>query len=223
MRAILGGVRWTAPQRGVWTLTDPEVERQPPVPDADSAAADDPDLALVRAIAEGDQEACRTLVDRHLPRMLGLARRMLGNPHEAEDVAQEVFLRVWTHASRWRPEGARFETWLHRVAINLCYDRLRRKREVLVDEMPEEADPAPNAETLYHEAHVASRVEAAIASLPDRQKTAILLCHQQGMTNIEAAAALDVSIEALESLLARGRRRLKEILSAEAGDLLGGV
>jgi RNA polymerase sigma-70 factor (ECF subfamily) len=89
----------------------------------------DPDADLVRNIAAGDARAAEALVRRHLPRMVGLARRMLGDASEAEDVAQDVFLRVWREAPRWRPGAAKFETWMHRVALNLCYDRLRRRRE----------------------------------------------------------------------------------------------
>ena len=86
----------------------------------------DPDEDLVRRVGGGDRRAAAEIVRRHLPRMVGLARRMLNDPAEAEDVAQEVFVRVWKHAAAWKPGAARFETWMHRVAINLCLDRLRR-------------------------------------------------------------------------------------------------
>ena len=103
------------------------------------------DDELVAAVASGDEAACRALMDRHLTRILALARRMLGNQADAEEVAQEVFLRVWTHADRWEPGQARFGTWLHRVATNLCLDRLRKNRPTDdIDEMPDLAsgDPA---------------------------------------------------------------------------------
>src|SRR5512134_3880382 len=89
----------------------------------------DPDASLVQNVGAGDARAAEALVRRHLPRMVGLARRMLGDASEAEDVAQDVFLRVWREAPRWKPGAAKFETWMHRVALNLCYDRLRRNRE----------------------------------------------------------------------------------------------
>jgi len=182
---------------------------------------EDPDLELVRRVGAGDGPACAALVDRHLARIVGLAGRMLGSRADAEDVAQEVFLRVWQQAGRWRAGEARFSTWLHRVTVNLCQDRLRRRREVGIEAAgdPPSLEPLPGA-GLQRNAVVA-RVEAALGQLPERQRSAILLSHYQELGNVEAAAVLGVSVEALESLLARGRRRLKEILAGEAGDLMG--
>jgi len=171
--------------------------------------ADDPDAALVARIAHGDEAATRAAVRAKLPRVLALATRMLGDTAEAEDVAQETFTRMWRHAARWRPGGARFDTWLHTVTLNLCRDRLRRKRETTMPELPEVADPAPAADTAMDDAARSRRVQAAIAALPDRQREGILLVHYQDLTNIAAAQALEISVEALESLLARGRRSLR--------------
>ncbi|MFO1017130.1 MAG: RNA polymerase sigma factor [Hyphomonadaceae bacterium] len=182
----------------------------------------DPDAEFVRKAGAGDQRAAEALVRRHLPRMVGLARRMLSDAAEAEDVAQEVFLRVWREAPRWQPGAAKFETWMHRVALNLCYDRLRRRREksdpdagLLV------ADPAPLASEAWFSAQRAAKVQAALSELPERQRAAIALVHFQEHSNIEAAEMLEVSVEALESLLARGRRALKAALSDVAQDLMG--
>jgi RNA polymerase sigma-70 factor, ECF subfamily len=182
---------------------------------------EDPDLELVRQVGAGDQRACAALVDRHLPKVLGLAGRLLGNRADAEEVAQEVFLRVWRHAGEWRPGGAKFSTWLHRVTFNLCHDRLRRRRETTLDAIgdPPSGEPPPGTE--LQRAAVTARVEAALAQLPDRQREAILLCHYQELGNIEAAEAMEISVSALESLLARGRRRLKELLAGELNDLMG--
>ena len=183
---------------------------------------EDPDADLVRRIGAGEPRAAEQLVRKHLPRMTALARRMLGDGHEAEDVAQELFLRVWREAPRWTPGAAKFETWMHRVALNLCYDRLRRRRERPdADAGAAEIDPAPSASEAWAAQQRAARVQAALADLPERQRAAIALCHFEEMSNIDAAAALEVSVDALESLLARGRRALRAALTDVAKDLLG--
>lgn len=186
-------------------------------------SGDDPDASLLEKIAQGDQGACRDLVARHLKGTFALARRMLGNEADAEDVAQETFMRVWRHAGKWEPGRARFETWLYRVTLNLCYDRLRRRREITVDVLPEVTDPALSVVEAHHRRDVAKAVEQAMKTLPERQRGAIVLCHYHGLSNVEAAAALEVSVEALESLLARGRRALRAALKDEAAELLGGM
>lgn len=184
----------------------------------------DPDAELLRRIGAGDARAAEELVRRHLPRMTALGRRMLSNAAEAEDVAQEVFLRVWKVAPDWREGEAKVETWMHRVALNLCYDRLRRRREVSDPEAGlDSVDPAASAPDGILARQRAAAVRSALDSLPERQRAAIVLCHFQELSNIDAARALDVSVEALESLLARGRRALKAALAARAGDLMGGA
>jgi RNA polymerase sigma-70 factor, ECF subfamily len=184
----------------------------------------DPDAELVRRIGEGDARAAETLVRKHLPRMTAIGRRMLSNAAEAEDVAQEVFLRVWREAPRWKEGQAKFETWMHRVALNLCYDRLRRRREITdPDAGLLLADPAMSAPDIIQARQRAAAVRDALATLPERQRAAIVLCHYQELSNIDAAAALEVSVDALESLLSRGRRALRAALSEMAGDLRGGV
>ncbi len=167
---------------------------------------------MLRA-GKGDAAAIRALTARKLPRLLALAGRMLGDAAEAEDVAQEACLRMWRQAPRWVPGQARFDTWLHRVALNLCYDRLRRRREVTVETPPEETDPAPLADRLLERAGLAQEVNTALQALPARQREAIVLCHYQELGNIEAAELMAVSVEALESLLSRGRRALRAALS----------
>jgi RNA polymerase sigma-70 factor (ECF subfamily) len=173
----------------------------------------DPDGELVARAGRGDAGAIRALVARKLPRMLALGQRMLGDATEAEDVAQEVFVRVWREAPRWRPGAARFDTWMHRVALNLCYDRLRRRRVTTMAEPPEQVDPSPHPDRAMIAADIGRQVQRALMSLPERQREALTLCHYQELGNIEAAAVMDVSVEALESLLARGRRSLRAALA----------
>jgi RNA polymerase sigma-70 factor (ECF subfamily) len=181
----------------------------------------DPDLELVRRVGAGESSACAALVDRYLAKVTALAGRMLANRADAEDVVQEVFLRVWQNAGRWRAGGARFSTWIYRVTLNLCHDRLRRRREVALETAGDPASDAPPPGADLQRGAVAARVAGAIAQLPERQREAIVLCHYQELGNIEAAAILDVTVEALESLLSRGRRRLRELLASEAQDLMG--
>ncbi len=176
-------------------------------------AGEDPDQDLVARVGRGEPAAVQALVARKLPRMLALARRMLGDAGEAEDVAQEVFVRAWRQAPKWTPGAGKFDTWMHRVALNLCYDRLRRRREQPMAEPPEQVDPSVGAEQGLQDADVSKRVEAAVAALPERQREAVVLCHYQELTNIEAAALMGVSVEALESLLSRGRRALRAALT----------
>ncbi len=173
----------------------------------------DPDEDLLMRVAQGDPAAVRALAARKLPRMLALAGRMLGDTSEAEDVAQEAMIRAWRQAPTWTPGAARFDTWLHRVTLNLCYDRLRRRREIPTERPPEQSDEGPAPDRGLEAADVGRRVAAAMAVLPDRQREAVALCHYQEMTNIEAAAVMGVSVEALESLLSRGRRALRVALS----------
>ena len=173
----------------------------------------DPDEELLARVARGDPAAVRALMARKLPRIHGLAARLLNDAAEAEDVTQEVFVRAWKQAGRWKPGGARFDTWLHRVALNLCYDRLRRRREVATDAPPEVADDGPAPDRGLGAADVGARVARAMAALPDRQREALVLCHYQELGNIEAAALMGVSVEALESLLSRGRRALRTALA----------
>lgn len=184
------------------------------------ASSSDPDASLVARIAKGDQRAARTLVARRLPQMTALAYRMLGDAAEAEDVAQEVFLRVWRSAGEWRQGQAKFSTWMSRVAINLCYDRLRKKREHLTETPPEQVDEGPSAFDALHGQDVSVRVAAAVDALPPRQRAAIALCHYQDMSNIEAAAVLETTVEAVEGLLGRARRALRAALAADAAALL---
>lgn len=173
----------------------------------------DPDEELLARVAVGDPAAARALIARKLPRLLSLAGRMLGDEAAAEDVAQEAFLRIWKQAPRWRPGAARFDTWLHRVALNLCYDRLRRRREIAFAEPPEQIDEGPGPGRALEAQDTGRRVGHALQALPDRQREAIVLCHYQELGNIEAAAVMGVSVEALESLLGRGRRALRAALA----------
>ncbi len=177
------------------------------------ASAQDRDDELLGRVAQGDPAAVRALMARKLTPIYGLAVRMLGDAAEAEDVTQEVFLRAWRQAPHWTPGAARLDTWLYRVALNLCYDRLRRRREVPTETPPEQTDEGPAPDRGLEAADVGIRVAAALARLPDRQREAVVLSHYQELGNVEAAGLMGVSVEALESLLSRGRRALRVALA----------
>ena len=173
----------------------------------------DPDTDLVARAGRGDRAAAQALMVRHLPAMLALARRMLSGQAEAEDCVQEAFLKAWTHAGRWQPGKAKFETWLYRVTLNQCYDRLRKKPVEPLEAAMDVPDGADGPDHGLEVAALETEVNAALLELPERQRAAIMLCHHQERGNIEAAEILGISVEALESLLARGRRTLRLKLS----------
>ncbi len=181
------------------------------------------DEALVARAGRGDRTAAGQLILRHSDRVMGVCFRMLGDRAAAEDAAQETFLKLWRNAAKWRPQGAKFSTWLYRVAANTCLDRLRRSgREVQEDAAPEMADESPHAEERLMSADRAAAVNEAIAKLPERQRLAIALCHYQELSNIEAAAVMETTVEAVESLLGRARRTLRRSLAPVRDELMEG-
>jgi RNA polymerase sigma-70 factor, ECF subfamily len=168
------------------------------------------EIEWMQRTARGDAAAFRMLADAHLVKIMNFAYRLLHNRSDAEDVTQETFLRLWKDAGRYEPT-ARVTTWLHRIAHNLCIDRLRGRREQPTENLDEERSSTEPGGLLERK-RTAVEVEKALADLPERQRAAITLVHYQELSNIEAAAVLDVGVEALESLLARGRRSLRERL-----------
>ncbi len=186
---------------------------------ADQSGAAPSDDALLARYAAGDALAARLLVDRLAPRILRLAQRLLQDAAEAEDVTQEAMLRLWKIAPRWQEGGAQPSTWLHRVAVNLATDRLRRRRGVGLDTIDEPDDPAPAAVETMIEADRRRALDEALALLPDRQRVAVVLRHLEGMTNPEIGATMGIGVEAVESLTARGKRRLSELLSGRRAEL----
>lgn len=182
---------------------------------------DDSDDALVLRAGSGDRRAAARLIARHSPKILAVCIRMTGERTSAEDCAQETFLKLWRSADRWRPGRAKFETWLYRVATNACIDRLRQRRpETAAEDAAEVADGAPLAEDGLIAQERRRSVEAALGALPERQRLAVVLCHYQEMSNADAAAVMEVSVDALESLLARARRSLKESLEPGRAELM---
>jgi RNA polymerase sigma-70 factor (ECF subfamily) len=177
------------------------------------------DTALMHRVARGDHAAYRLLVDKYLRHAVTVAYRVLYNRGDAEEIAQEAFLRVWQHAARWRADGgASFKTWLNRVVVNLCIDRKRKPGMAALDDQIEIADE--DRATPYDArlaAETSDHVALALQKLPERQRAAILLCFWEGESNIDAAKALDISIGALESLLIRAKRALRDDLRTTFG------
>jgi RNA polymerase sigma-70 factor (ECF subfamily) len=170
---------------------------------------------LLARVAAGEAEAFRGLVDRHLPSVLAVARRMLRDDAEAEDVAQDTLLRLWRNAGGLQlgPGGVR--PWLRRVVSNLCIDRVRARRNTtVVEAVPEDSEPPTQFRQLA-ERELGARVDAALTALPERQRLALTLFHYEGMSQIEVGEAMGISDEAVESLLARARRTLKVSLKEE--------
>lgn len=185
----------------------------------------DPDAALVAAVASGDMTAAGELIARHSDRIFAIGFRMLSDRQLAEDLTQDVFFKVWKNAAKWEPGRALFSTWLHRVTVNLCYDHLRKRREVKIEDLPQmqqdNPDPGPGVDEALEEKLMSARIRSALDALPERQRAAIALCHFEGFTNSETADILETTIEAVESLLTRGRRKLKELLQSERLEIIG--
>ena len=187
---------------------------------------DESDDALMRRAGSGDKAAFAVLVRRHLARATAVAQRIVANRSDAEEIVQETFLRCWQKAPEWLPANdrgdaagddaagrAQIGTWLYRVLVTLCLDRRRRPRPVEIEAAAEVADDRASGFDVRAASETSRRVSAAMAALPDRQRAALALCYFEGLGNIEAAAALEISVGALESLLVRGRRALKESLA----------
>lgn len=169
----------------------------------------DSDAPLVLRVGEGDAAAYRELVLRHATRLHHYALRLTRNVSDAEDITQETLLRLWQHANGYSP-SARVTTWLHRIAHNLAIDRLRargRAGDTLDDEEPAPSSAGQGA--LLDAKRDAEALHRALDALPERQAAAIVLVHLHGMSGAEAQEVLGVGAAALESLLARGRQRLK--------------
>ena len=159
-----------------------------------------------------DRDAFSALLGRHGTAIHAFVFRLTGNAADAEDLTQETFLRVWSRAGTWKPGRVKFTTWAYRIARNLCIDAWRTRQGSAADAEVDVEELAADA-TSDDAGQTRRALEAALVALPERQRTALVLCHHQGWSNREAAQMLDVSVDALESLLSRARRSLRKTLA----------
>lgn len=180
------------------------------------------DDTLLVLYANGDRAASRALTARLAPRLFGYAIRLLADRAEAEDVVQEAMLRLWKMAPNWCPGEAQVSTWSYRVVTNLCTDLRRarvRRPAVALDDAPEVADAGRGAVAGMIEADRFAALQTALNQLPDRQRQAVVLRHIEGLTNPEIGQIMEIGVEAVESLTARGKRALTAILAGRKQEL----
>jgi RNA polymerase sigma-70 factor (ECF subfamily) len=177
--------------------------------------AENSDDGLLSQIAEGDRRAFAQLMDRHIDRAHGLAKRVLGNKSDAEDVVQDAFMKVWQKAGQWQPGRAQFSTWLYRVVVNRCLDLKRKPVNTALDNIAEQSDDRPDAYEDIAARQRQARITGAVAGLPERQRTAIALSYTAGMSNAQAAETMEISVKAFESLLVRAKRELRGQLAGD--------
>lgn len=180
--------------------------------------SDAKDDDLLAATARGEERAFALLVERHAERARGLAYRLTGNAADADDLVQEAFCRAFVQSRNWRQEGIRFSTWLHRVITNLAADRARRlkvRKPVALDDVIDPVDDRPDALEALTETARRKAVNAAIGTLPERQRQVIALTYGEGLSNAEVAEAIGTSVEAVEAALTRARTGLRAALAAQ--------
>jgi RNA polymerase sigma-70 factor (ECF subfamily) len=171
------------------------------------------DEDLMARVAGGDEAAFRLLAQRHAGRSIGLARRITGNDADAEEIVQEALLRVWINAPRWRPVAA-FRTWLYRMVVNLSLNRRRHVPSVPLEAAGDPLDTAQDPREVLMREEIDRRLAAAVAALSAQQRAAVTLTYGEGLSNAETAAVIGTSVSAVETLLVRARRALREKLGS---------
>ncbi len=173
------------------------------------------DNALVARMVQGDKAAYRVIVERYYRGIVGVSRRMGLVGGDAEDVAQDVFVRVWLHREKWQADGgATFKTWLYRVAVNRVIDIKRKPQSVGDQELDDVPDESMSAVDKLAQHQEFKRLRKAIKKLSDQQQIAINLFYDRELSNQEAASIMGISVNAMESLLKRARKRLREELKS---------
>lgn len=178
----------------------------------------DDDTLLERMKAD-DADAYRLLVERHVDRAYALALRTLRNPTDAEDVAQEALIKAWTHRHSWQAGKAKFSTWLYRVVFNRCIDLKRMPSNSCIDDVSEPEDDTPDSVDTIQRRQVFDRLGDALSTMPEQQRAALTLAYFDEMGNAEIATVLGTTVQAVESLLKRGRQGLRERLRRSERDI----
>ncbi len=178
------------------------------------------DETLVTHVAAADRGAYAVLVHRHGLRYRALAYRMMGDMAQAEDLVQEAFVKLWTHADRFDAKKAKFTTWFHRIVVNRCLDEKRKRTPDPLPEGFDQQDEADNAEETMVTESANRAMRAAVSNLPERQRVAVTLSYFDGLSNIEAAEVMDLKLKAYESLLVRARAKLRDELEGSKSGLL---
>ena len=161
-------------------------------------------------VQQGDELAFKELMNRHIHGLHAYAYRMCQSVEIAEEMTQEAFLRVWTRAKTWQPNKVQFSTWLYQITRNLCIDLFRKQKAQFVEDV--DLTQIPDTAARKDELLIIA-LQQAVQKLPERQRTAFLLCQVQGWSQIEAAKLLVTSPDAVESLLSRARKALRITLS----------
>jgi RNA polymerase sigma-70 factor (ECF subfamily) len=172
------------------------------------------DEQLMSRVAARDHAAFGVLVGRHLRRAVSLAQSILGTAADADEVAQDVFVKLWERPKLFDPGKARFTTWLHRVVVNHCIDRRRTQRFEPLDVVMDQASDEPSPPELLHAEQATRAVGRALEAMPVRQRTALSLFYLHGLPQREAASHMDLSDSAFESLLHRARSALGAALAS---------
>src|ERR671924_671339 len=162
------------------------------------------DQELLAGIRDGSHDAFGILVRRHTERFYRLAYRYVQNKEAAEDIVQDAFLKLWEDPARWQPErNIKFTTWFYRIVVNLCLDWQKKKRPLQLDEQTELADEREPLDESVIRAQEQKKLEKEIAALPERQRMALNLCFDEGLSNQEAADVMGLSLKAVQSLIMR--------------------
>ncbi len=180
-----------------------------------TAWPDKDDNELLALIQDGSSQAFALLVERHTERFYRLAYRYVQSKEAAEDMVQDAFLKLWEDPHRWQADkNAKFTTWFYRVVVNLCLDWQKKKQPVELNEDMPIIDERESADEAMQRKQQQIALECAIAALPERQRTAINLCYDEGLSNQEAADVMAINLKALQSLVMRAKTTLKERLKS---------